>query len=139
MDSGETVTVVKRQNTVIPSDIPQYATACAATADYSSACSCLGVSPATITEGVTTTTTTASATPEPTSSTTSTTATTTTTTSAAGSIQTVSLAGLTYIDAFLEAHNTHRANHTEVDLVWSADLATYAGETAATCVYQHSL
>ncbi|KAG7137932.1 hypothetical protein HYQ45_004786 [Verticillium longisporum] len=39
----------KRQVTEVPSAMPTYATACRSTEAYSSACSCIGISPATIT------------------------------------------------------------------------------------------
>ncbi|EXJ78888.1 hypothetical protein A1O1_09290 [Capronia coronata CBS 617.96] len=61
-----------------------------------------------------------------------------TTTSAAASIQTVNV-GTDYISGILEAHNIHRANHSAAALTWATNLATIAGETAATCVYAHDV
>ncbi|KAF3908861.1 hypothetical protein AA313_de0201486 [Arthrobotrys entomopaga] len=52
----------KRQATVIPSDIPVYATPCSGAVRYSSACSCLGVLPTTLTVEAPSTTITISAT-----------------------------------------------------------------------------
>ncbi|MCJ1437630.1 hypothetical protein MMC27_007017 [Xylographa pallens] len=47
-----------RQMTVAPSSIPAYASACSGTSQYSSACSCIGVTPTTTTVTAPTTTTT---------------------------------------------------------------------------------
>ncbi|MCJ1296775.1 hypothetical protein MMC34_008342 [Xylographa carneopallida] len=47
-----------RQMTVAPSSIPAYASACSGTSQYSSACSCIGVTPTTTTVAAPTTTTT---------------------------------------------------------------------------------
>jgi len=44
-----------------------------------------------------------------------------------------------YQTGILAAHNVHRANHSAADLTWNAQMATYAAETAAKCVYQHDL
>lgn len=44
----------------------------------------------------------------------------------------------TYQGLALLNHNVHRANHSVSDLVWNSTLATYAEETAKTCVYNHS-
>ncbi|KAG9791587.1 hypothetical protein ABEF95_003226 [Exophiala dermatitidis] len=70
--------------------------------------------------------------------TTTTSALVTTTTSAASAIQTVNV-GTNYISGILEAHNLHRANHSATDLTWSTNLATIAGEIAATCIYGHNI
>ncbi|KAF3933264.1 hypothetical protein ABW19_dt0208715 [Dactylella cylindrospora] len=45
----EEPTFVKRQETIIPSKIPAYASACSGSVRYSSACSCIGVTASTIT------------------------------------------------------------------------------------------
>lgn len=61
------ITLRKRQATVIPSDIPRYATACSGTVRYTSACACLGAGSATtITVAAPTTTVTVSETVTPT-------------------------------------------------------------------------
>jgi hypothetical protein len=51
-----TVTLVPRQVTIAPSDVPTYASACSGTVRYSSACSCIGVTYSTITVAAPTTT-----------------------------------------------------------------------------------
>ncbi|KAK6365455.1 hypothetical protein LTS17_011174 [Exophiala oligosperma] len=68
-------------------------------------------------------------------------ASTSTTTSANGNLPTTTLdvRGLDYQSAILEAHNIHRANHSAAALTWNTQMATYAAETAAKCVYGHDL
>lgn len=39
----------------------------------------------------------------------------------------------------LQHHNVHRANHSADDLVWDDTLASYAEQTAKTCVWGHDL
>ncbi len=55
-------TLAPRQVTVIPSSIPTYASGCTDSFRYSSACSCIGVNPTTITASTPTTTVTVSTT-----------------------------------------------------------------------------
>ncbi|KAL2064101.1 hypothetical protein VTL71DRAFT_4595 [Oculimacula yallundae] len=74
----------KRQRTVIPSEIPTYASACSGSVRYSSACSCIGVTQATITASRPTTTITISETSTSTATTKISTGTTTTSTAAVG-------------------------------------------------------
>ena len=45
----------------------------------------------------------------------------------------------TYKALVLQHHNIHRANHSADDLVWDDTLASYAEQTAKTCVWGHSL
>lgn len=93
--------VPKRQATAVPSVIPSYASACSGMVRYSSACSCLGVRPTTITVATPVTTTTITVSVTPTTSTllttvqtvsttsTETTLTTSTTTTTTSSVATV--------------------------------------------------
>ncbi|KAL9027082.1 MAG: hypothetical protein Q9196_004348 [Gyalolechia fulgens] len=39
----------------------------------------------------------------------------------------------------LEHHNIHRANHSADDLTWDDTLATYAEQSAKTCVWEHNM
>lgn len=71
--------VAKRQATAFPSVIPTYASACSGLVRYSSACSCVGVRPTTITVATPITTTTESTTSTETTLTTTSTTTTTST------------------------------------------------------------
>ncbi|KAL6248576.1 hypothetical protein RBB50_004831 [Rhinocladiella similis] len=68
-------------------------------------------------------------------------ATTSTTTSANGRLPTTTLdvRAMDYQTGILAAHNVHRSNHSAAALTWNAQMATYAAETAAKCVYQHDL
>lgn len=40
--------------------------------------------------------------------------------------------------AFLDAHNTFRAQYNALALTWSTELATYAQSYASKCVFEHS-
>lgn len=42
------------------------------------------------------------------------------------------------IQAYLSSHNTVRARHGAVSLVWSIDLERFAGQWAANCRFAHS-
>ncbi|KIW21587.1 hypothetical protein PV08_02167 [Exophiala spinifera] len=79
--------------------------------------------------------------PTTTSAASTTVASTSTTTSANGRLPTTTLnvSNMDYQTGILAAHNVHRANHSAADLTWNAQMATYAAETAAKCVYQHDL
>ncbi|KAK5047084.1 hypothetical protein LTR84_007027 [Exophiala bonariae] len=72
-------------------------------------------------------------------STTTSAAATTSTTAAAGSIVIDDVRGLNYIDAILLAHNSHRRNHSAVDLTWSPSLAATANTIASSCIYAHNI
>lgn len=65
-----------------------------------------------------------------------TTSSTTTSTSAAPT-PTVVFTDFSYKSIILGHHNVHRANHSAADLVWDDTMATYAQQTADTCVYAH--
>ncbi|KAK5380704.1 hypothetical protein LTR20_006851 [Exophiala xenobiotica] len=116
-------------------------TSAAASSSSSSSSSSASASTTTTVAITTTTTTAATTTTTPVAVTTSTTTVATTTTTANGGLPTVTddVRNDDYQTAILEAHNVHRANHSAADLTWNAQMATYAAETAAKCVYGHDL
>jgi uncharacterized protein YkwD len=63
----------------------------------------------------------------------------TTTSAAPGTVVTHDVRGLGYIEAILQEHNDHRANHSAPALTWSDNLANIAGQTASSCVYAHDV
>lgn len=44
-----------------------------------------------------------------------------------------------YITEAVSRHNMHRSNHSAPDVTWSDELAGYAADTAATCVFEHDM
>lgn len=45
----------------------------------------------------------------------------------------------TYKGLVLQHHNIHRSNHSAEDVTWDDQLASYAEQTAKTCVWKHDL
>lgn len=45
----------------------------------------------------------------------------------------------TYKGLVLQHHNIHRSNHSAEDVSWDDQLASYAEQTAKTCVWKHDL
>ncbi|KAF4124416.1 SCP protein [Geosmithia morbida] len=58
-----------------------------------------------------------------------------TTSSAAAPSNTLS----SYAGTMVKQHNYHRANHSSPDLTWDSDLASWAQNTAETCVFAHDM
>jgi len=44
----------------------------------------------------------------------------------------------TFKKTVLKHHNVHRSNHSSPDIAWGANMAKYAAEVAATCVWAHN-
>jgi uncharacterized protein YkwD len=44
----------------------------------------------------------------------------------------------TFKATVLKHHNVHRSNHSSPAVTWGANMAKYAAEVAATCVWKHN-